>query len=196
MFFLFGRLGRYDRNISRGNENFQQLIQRTVHFADIGIHPSYTSNYDYLQLKEEIKKLAVVAGKWINYSRQHYLKLNLPKTYLNLIRAGITHDFTMGYPSNIGFRAGTCTPFNFFDLKSNSETALKVVPFQVMDVTLMQYLKLDPESALTRIHEVIQKVKLVGGTFVSLWHNESLSDNGPWKGWRKVFEDMLEHIHS
>ena len=29
------------------------------------------------------------------------------------------------------------------------------------------------------------------GTFVSLWHNESLGDIGYWEGWKVVFEHMI-----
>jgi hypothetical protein len=32
----------------------------------------------------------------------------------------------------------------------------------------------------------------VNGTFISLWHNESLKDSGQWLGWRKIFELIQE----
>ena len=38
----------------------------------------------------------------------------------------------------------------------------------------------------------MDKVKDVKGTFVSVWHNESLSDEGIWKGWKTVYEQMIE----
>ncbi len=40
---------------------------------------------------------------------------------------------------------------------------------------------------------MVDEVKSVDGTFVSLWHNDSLNDRGIWKGWRKVFEDLHEY---
>ena len=195
-FYLFGRYGVYDKNISPANETFQELIKETIKYADIGIHPSYTSNYDLLQLKEELKKLAIISGKWIHLSRQHFLKLYLPKTYNNLIRAGISQDFSMGYASDIGFRAGTCTPFKFYNLKKEEETSLTIFPFPIMDVTLQQYLKLNPEQAVTEIEKMIKKIKNVKGTFVSLWHNESLSGQDIWSDWRMVFEKMFEYIYN
>jgi hypothetical protein len=33
-------------------------------------------------------------------------------------------------------------------------------------------------------------VKKVGGTFSAIWHNETVNDEGEWKGYRKVFEKM------
>jgi len=36
----------------------------------------------------------------------------------------------------------------------------------------------------------MQEVKNVGGTFVSIWHNETVNDTGLWKGYQQVFEKM------
>jgi hypothetical protein len=63
-----------------------------------------------------------------------------------------------------------------------------------MDVTLNQYLKLNIDEAVELIAKIIKKVKEVNGTFISLWHNESLSDHGNWKGWEPVYKQMLEII--
>ena len=54
-----------------------------------------------------------------------------------------------------------------------------------------QYLRLNPDEAIEKIREIMDKVKKVNGTFISLWHNESLSDKGVWQGWRKVFEEVV-----
>jgi len=40
---------------------------------------------------------------------------------------------------------------------------------------------------------IIDKVKKVNGTFISLWHNESLSEKWRWKGWRIVYDRLLEY---
>jgi hypothetical protein len=98
----------------------------------------------------------------------------------------------MGYASQLGFRAGTCTPFFWYDLQLEKQTHLKIHPFAVMDVTLKQYLQLNPDEAIVKIEELLLAIKLVDGTFCSLWHNESLSDFGKWKGWRVVYETMLK----
>jgi hypothetical protein len=61
-----------------------------------------------------------------------------------------------------------------------------------MDVTLKNYLHLDPQEAWQLVEELMIEVKKVNGTFISLWHNESLNDSGQWLDWRKVFEQTLE----
>lgn len=193
-FFLVGNYNTYDKNLPLDNESFQELIKEISNVAEIGIHPSYESNKDFDQLKKEYDYLSGISSKTITRSRQHYLRLLFNETYQNLLKLGIKEDYTLGYATDVGFRAGTCTPFYFYDLYNEKETELKIYPFQLMDVTLNQYLKLNVDEAVERIGNIIQKVKEVNGTFISLWHNESLSDHGYWKGWEPVYKRMLEII--
>jgi hypothetical protein len=118
------------------------------------------------------------------------LKIEYPVTFRNLLKAGISEDYSMGYASETGFRAGICIPFYFYDLERETTTGLLLIPFQVMDVTLQQYLELKPDEAWEEIQNLMNEVKNVNGTFVSVWHNESVNDRGHWKGWREVFEQM------
>ena len=41
------------------------------------------------------------------------------------------------------------------------------------------------------INPLIEEVKNVKGEFISVWHNESFAENSRWKGWKKVYEDMI-----
>lgn len=191
-FFLIGDRNPFDKNISYKNLAFRQLIIDLATVCEVGIHPSYASNQKLWMFEKEKDRLQSIIQKTVTKSRQHFLKLRFPKTYQNLIKSDITDDYTMGFASLTGFRAGTCTPFPFFDLSQNKCTELMIHPFQVMDVTLKNYLHLDPEEAWTIVEELMLEVKKVDGTFVSLWHNESLNNSGQWLGWRKVFEQILE----
>ena len=62
-----------------------------------------------------------------------------------------------------------------------------------MDGTLKDYMNLEPEAAIEVIRTQLNKVKAVNGTFIAVWHNESFAENKRWKGWRAVYETMLEH---
>ena len=57
----------------------------------------------------------------VSYSRMRYNRVDVPQTYQKLIESEFTDDFTMGYTSEIGFRAGTCTPFYFYDICNEQE---------------------------------------------------------------------------
>lgn len=191
-FFLLGDYAKFDKNISHKKPAFQKLIRNTAQKYDVGIHPSFAGfvNGGYGKLIRENERLEKITGKKNQNSRQHYLNLKFPKTYQNLIKAGISKDFTLGYPDQTGFRAGICTPYYFYDLQNEMTTNLLIVPFQVMDGALRHYLNLSPDEAFNRIEKLMKEVKNVGGTFVSIWHNETVNNRGGWKGFQEVFEKM------
>lgn len=191
-FFLLGNRGTYDKNISHKNRELRLLISQLAGKSEIGIHPSYESNNKKELVGTEKNRMETIIGKPVKNSRQHFLMLNLPDTYENLIKSGIENDYTMGYADAIGFRAGICSPFRFFNLEKNISTGLTVFPLITMDVTLKDYLKLSPEQAFVETEKLMKKVKATGGTFVVLWHNESVNDLGIWKNWREVFLKTIQ----
>lgn len=190
-FFLSGNKSPFDTNYSLRSREFQNLIRSIKQDRKVGIHPSYHSNSDFGELQKEYELFTVRLGATPIWSRQHFLKLSLPETYRNLIKLGIQADFSMGYASATGFRAGTTLPFKFYDLQKEETTALEIHPFEMMDITLQQYLQLSPKDALQKTIELIRKIKDVNGIFCAIWHNESLSETKHWANWRTVFEGMV-----
>jgi len=190
-FILFASYGKNDKNVPITSRKFCELIKSISDNAEIGIHPSYGSNYSQDRLPKEINRLSKVLNREITKSRQHFLKLSFPETYHHLLELGITDDYTMGFASEIGFRAGICDSFNFYDLDLETETKLRIHPFQVMDASLRYYMKVDVDEAILKIKPIVEEIKKVDGTFMSLWHNESLSNVSPWDGWRNVYEQTV-----
>ena len=191
-FFLLGDYARYDKNIPHKNKYIQKLIRQTADKYSVGIHPSYSSSKKKRKRKvlTEKSRLERITGQPVNISRQHFLRLKFPRTYRRLIKAGINEDYSMGYASQTGFRAGICTPFYWYDLKKETATNLLLYPFQVMDVTLRDYMNLTPAKATEEILALMEEVKNAGGIFIGIWHNETVNDAGRWKGYRAVFEGM------
>ena len=187
-FFLLGDYGKMDKNINPNHPNFIKLIQSLSKFHSIGIHPSYGSLNSEKIIKKEIDNLKKINSKEVELSRFHYLRFSFPKSYQILQSLGVQKDFSMGYTDRIGFRAGTCTPFNFYDLDNEKITSVKIVPFVYMDGVLNDKLKYTPKKCIQIIKDIKQKVKDVEGQFTCIWHNESLSNQDRWFGWRQVFE--------
>jgi hypothetical protein len=192
-FILFADYGEYDKNVAVNNKSFQRLIKSLADYAEVGIHPSFDSSTNSDRLKLETERLSRVLNREITKSRQHFLLLNFPSTYRNLINIDITDDYTMGYASRPGFRASICDSFHFYDLDLETETKLRIHPFQIMEGTLKDYMKLSNEKSLRLILELIDQVKAVNGTFISLWHNESLSNLDRWEGWHELYEEMIKY---
>lgn len=195
-FLLIGEYAQYDKNTHPTNKAFQNLIKSLADYGIVGIHPSYRSNSKREILESEVKLLGRILHREIKSSRQHFLKLELPKTYQNLVELGIKDEFTMGYAEINGFRAGTCSPFTFYDLDLEYETPLKIYPFCIMEASLKYYQKKSIKEAKKEINSMIEQVKNVQGTFISIWHNESLSENNHWKGWQDVYLYMLNKCNN
>lgn len=190
-FILLARRAKFDKNISHTNEGFIRLLEDLSKRYELGIHPSYRSNASPALIKKEKNRLKAITGKEVHVSRQHFLMHRMPETYRHLLALGINEDHTMGYSTHMGFRAGIAAPFPFYDLLREEETSLILYPFCVMDITALHYEQIQPEEAIVRHRQMVDRVKTVGGLFVSLWHNESLSENERWKGWRGVYEDLF-----
>ena len=195
-FMLLGDYGVNDKNISHNNSHLQVLVKRLADLAPVGIHPSFGSNINEQKLAIEINRLEDIQKREVRFSRQHFLQLSLPKTYKRLIEAGITHDFTMGYASVLGFRAGVASPFTFYNLDMEQILPITIYPFAIIDDTLKFNMNLGADEVVEKISGIIDEVKEVNGTLISIWHNDTFSDEGVWEGWRNVYEDMVKLINT
>ena len=191
-FFLIGDYSTFDTNVSASKTKYKLLIKEMVDYARVGLHPSYFTMQDAALLKKEKERLENITNTPVTRSRQHYLRFSLPETYQNLIDLEVEEDYSMGYASTVGFRASTCTPFYFYDLDFEIQTPLKIFPFALMDTTLNDYMKLTSKQSLGRIRDLKNEVKAVNGTFITLFHNESLSNYLRWRGWKRLYESMLK----
>ncbi len=191
-FCSIGDYTTFDTNVSASKNKYRLLIKDLVDYARVGLHPSYFTMQNPGLLKKEKERLESITNMPVIRSRQHYLRFNLPETYQQLIDLEVKEDYSMGYASNLGFRASTCTPYYFYDLDFEIQTPLKVFPFALMDTTLNDYLKITPKQSLGKIRDLRNEVKAVNGTFITLFHNESLSNHLRWKGWKRLYESMIK----
>ncbi|HKK68776.1 MAG TPA: hypothetical protein VJ946_11200, partial [Bacteroidales bacterium] len=60
------------------------------------------------------------------------------------------------------------------------------------DGTLIDYKQMKPHEASPVIKQLMEQVKAVDGTFISLWHNHSLYPESDDGNWREVYEEMVE----
>lgn len=190
-FFSTGDKGRVDKNINPNKRCYKKLIRRLSRKYSIGLHSSFSSgNSEKLIIKEK-ENLENVIQQKITRLKQHYLLLTIPFTYQVIRSIGFEEDYSIGYLREAGFRAGIARPFKFYDLTREETSLLTLVPFQYTEATFQKYKRYDPPEAIESVSKLINWTKQVGGLFVSVWHNNSLNDEGEWKGWRQVFEYTL-----
>ena len=190
-FFPTGDQGPYDHNPHHRDHDYVTVIRKYDSIAGSGLHPSYRSAGRPKVLKMEADRYRHITGHNPENARQHWLLLSMPHTYQAYENAGIRNDYTMGFADEPGFRAGIARPFLFYDLSREKITGLTVVPFQLMDGTLRQYMHLTPGAAIKVVRTITEATRNVGGHFVSVWHNTSLTGRNGWEGWKTVFEETL-----
>ncbi len=191
-FFHCGNYNGVDKNIDLQNANFKTLINRLQTTADIGLHPSVKSNSNFDLLQNEKNVLENLLQKKVNDSRQHFIQLHFPTTYHRLIQLGIKNDYSMGYATTAGFRAGICNSFHWYDLKNETETDLTIHPFCWMEATFQIYQKGNDEEMWRQTKQIINAVKQVSGEFCAVWHNHSFSELYEFKGWKNKYEQFVK----
>ena len=97
----------------------------------------------------------------------------------------------MVYPSAIGYRAGTCSEFLFYDLEHEVKTPLVVSPIAISTHALKQF---GTDKTERLIQEFYEQTANVGGELSFLFSNQdfsfSHSDNAPF--WKDIFINQLK----
>ncbi|HLF45366.1 MAG TPA: polysaccharide deacetylase family protein [Chitinophagaceae bacterium] len=183
--------GKYDKNILPSHPAMKELIRQHAEKYPIGLHPSWQSGDDESLLSKELKTFENITGKKITSSRQHYVRFTLPQTFCNLIDAGITNDYSMGYGSINGFRASVASSFFWYDLEKEETTSLLLHPFCYMEANSFYEQKYSAQQALEEMQYYYHIVKSVNGTFISIWHNSFLGTEKRFTGWREVYKEFI-----
>ncbi len=196
-FFLLAQQNRgYDKNIPVANKNFQQLIRVQSDKYATGIHPSWQSGNDEKLLKQEINLLSQFANRKAYQSRQHYIRMKFPGTYRQLLEAGITEDYSMGYGSINGFRASYCLPFKWFDVEKNEVTTLTIFPFCYMEANSIFEQHFTADQALAEATHYYKAVKEVNGMMITVFHNHLITAQENRIKWRRMYQQLLDVLTS
>lgn len=196
VFFLVAeKTGKLDKNISPYKNAWRDTLRDFMTSAAFtpGIHPSWQSGDNTSLLHKEREILEQLLRVTIQASRQHYIRFNLPITYRQLIDAGITSDFSMGYGSINGFRASIASPFYWYDLEKEVKTDLLLYPFCYMDANSFYEQKFTPAQAAKELMHYHNVVQLVNGTLVTIWHNTFLGTHERFKRWREIYLEFIEN---
>lgn len=195
LFFLAAAdRSRYDKNISPSHPEMVKLIQQLSHSFQIGWHPSWNSYGQPKMLEKEKQALGAIIKKQVIQSRQHYIRLQLPKTYQLLLQAGIKKEYSMGYGSINGFRASFAGSYLWYDLHSEQSTELRIYPFCYMDANSRFEQKQTVAASLNEISYYWQVCRQNNGLFISIFHNHLMGNNEEGLSWRKVHQHLISLI--
>lgn len=191
--FLASPRSAHDHAVPLRTPYIKEVLRHTAEQAVVGLHPGYGSSGTPGQIAVERKALESAAGIVVMRSRQHYLRMRLPETVRELVDAGIREDHSMGLADAVGFRAGTCTPFPFYDLGAEQPLPIMMHPFAVMDSAMAYKMGLPPEEAVAKACRIADAVRSVHGTFITVWHERFLSNYGDEAGWGRVAPEVIAY---
>lgn len=137
-----------------------------------GVHPGYNTFRAPEKLRREVAILRESLGDRPLGGRQHYLRWS-PDSWIDWENCGLAYDSSVGFAEQIGFKAGTCIPYQPWLFPLNRQADLVEIPILAMDLTLLAYMGLTKDQAIHAVNRLIGRCRLVGGVFTILWHNDA-----------------------
>ncbi|MFI8379296.1 polysaccharide deacetylase family protein [Leeuwenhoekiella sp. NPDC079379] len=193
-FFQVGDLSTYTRNIRYNKQSFRELIKMVGDYSEIGLLLSKEALEQQKNMKIEKIRLEGITNKPLNAIRCGSQMASLPSHYREMINQEVKNDYSMGYPDTLGFRAGTCTPFFFYDLDYESITPLVLNPIcsqsQAFEADALD--AKDLNDVLDVFFKMKTEVEKVNGTFIFSFKNKSVTGKGQDEGqWKQFFRELV-----
>ena len=187
----------YDQIIFDGQKcTVAEMIQEIERRGwEIGLHPSWYSFDDADELKRQKEALEKALSREIVSIRQHYLHYDIRVTPRVHAEAGFKYDSTLGFNDNVGFRFGTCYPWNLYDLKAEKELPIKEIPLIIQDGAMLnpaKGMRLDEDTAFQYVEQIIEAVEKVGGVLTLLWHPNSVIKPDWWNLYLRTLKYLME----
>lgn len=171
--FQISDFSTFDRNINHNRPEFQSLIKSVADYAEVGLQPGYYANQNIKILKEEKLRLEDILKRGVEIVLNNKYNLLLPDAYKNMAELEFKKDYSMGYPQTFGFRAGTCTPFLFYDIYFEVTTPLQVHPYVINIKATNGLTESDIDQ---KVNTILENVKLVKGKLIAIFSNEDFSE--------------------
>jgi hypothetical protein len=195
IYFFLQRSGtKRDRTINPSYPAFKEVFEKLNKSGiEYGLHPSYDSLTNPDLIKKELNFIQKSSGKQVNISRQHYLRMDIKTTPKHLFDNGMIADFTMGFAKGAGYRAGTFTPFNYYDLAAEKASELLMVPFAVMDGVYFIYSDTNASEAERQMMEMAEDVKKLNGIFMTVFHERTF-DEKLYPGFGGLYRILMDKL--
>ncbi len=195
LFALLSKYGKYGKKTIYPQRKYFKYL-RVLKDVTIGLHPSYESFLNKEITSKEKQKLEKILNSKVSVTRQHFLRIRFPESFVVLDELEFAEDFSLAYAKSPGFRSGTAVPYRFYDLNKEQVSDLLIRPTILMDTSLIIHQKLSPEDVLLKIRYFALECKKSGGDFVMLWHNNNLSGKPEKNPWLNIFIRSFEYAFS
>lgn len=188
VFFLLGNAVVFQEGMNTHRQKFKLLLKYVSDYKEVGLIFSSENLSSYEKLKGEKRRMEHITNRSSASSMNAEFIVNLPDIYRNLVELQIKKDFTMVFRDTAGFRAGTCTPFLFYDLDYEIKTPLVLHPATMTTHAFQKRYSADIEKTVNSYLSEVEKVK---GTFTIVFSNGDFSSDEENKIWRSIFSEKL-----
>jgi hypothetical protein len=179
----------FEGGFPRVEEMFRSLAAKGF---EIGLHGSYESWTSEFMLERQRAKLMDALRAPVRSTRQHFLRLDVQRTWDAQEHAGFNADATLGYNEAVGFRAGIAAPFHPWDDARTRGRAMLEVPLTLMDGALFRGLALSEADARATTLAHLEAVERCGGLAGLLWHPNAAAEK-LYPGWWRCFLVAADH---
>lgn len=187
-YFQLSNYSRYTKGISYNKRIYHKLIKSMGDYGDLGLLPGFEALYDFEILKKEKRRWENIVNRSLSKALIKNYHLNFPDAYLNFNKLEIEEDYSMGYQRNVGFRAGTSTSFQFYDLNLEQVSGLVIQPYVLNSNVLKE---VDTYEKIEELKELKSSVRKVNGQMNFIFENSDFAEQGHKEALFKLMKDML-----
>jgi len=189
VFFLFAKSSAFQSTISIFNLSFRKRIKQVSDFFPLGVLASVKAQrFPDQQLTREKNDLQALTHRVLSSIRLSDSLQELSKEYSAFINAEFVSDYSMGYKDRLGYRAGTATPFFFYDISNEFQLPLKVHPIFASEEALR---KMNEITAFEKIKVYSNALPLASGKFTLVLTNGFLHPSLKNNTFQKGFQDYI-----
>lgn len=189
VFFLLGNALSFNESMNTHRSKIKLLIKFLADYKEVGLIFSFNALSNYEVLKSEKRRMEEITNRSLASTMNSEFLVNLPDIYRHLVELEVKRDYTMVFRDTVGFRAGTCTPFLFYDLDYEIKTPLVVHPAAMTTFAFQKKYASDIEKTVS---SAIASVEKVNGTFTMIFSNKDFSSEESNKVWRHIFSEKLQ----
>lgn len=180
--FRLGQSERFKDYINTARKRVQMLIKFVADYTDTGLLLGGKSLQQLSTLQDEQKLLESLTHRPLAPAAIVRQRIDLPHHYRMLVEMEVQKEGSMYYHDAPGFRAGTCTPFLFYDLDYEIKTPLTLQP---LCAAPGEWEGSSP-ARMDTLKALFHQVDRVSGTFMMAFQNTDLIDRKQQKYWRKM----------
>lgn len=162
---------------------------------NIGFHPGYATYNKASEFEMQKESLENIVNLRLTEGRQHVIRYDCLHTPTIWDKSGMKHDYSLFYPDKIGFRNGSCRPYQSYDLINRKKLQLLQTSTAITEFSLLdpRYNNFSIQDALDNCDTVIKNVLKFQGKLVILFHTHQTT--GPeWIFYNKLIAQLSAQL--